>query len=160
MDNFYRFWFRFIYRNLSILESNPSRLVKIIRKQMPPYLGVVYEDVAKEFLTQFNMAGELPFSLSEIGRWWHREEEIDIVALDRASKDIAFFEVKWSRIGQRDANRILNELRHKAEHVKWHNHLKREYFGIIAKKIETKRDLQEEGYLAYDLEDLEALPYI
>jgi len=34
------------------------------------------------------------FSFSEIGRWWHGGEEIDIIALNEATKDIVFAECK------------------------------------------------------------------
>ena len=34
---------------------------------------------------------------SSIGRWWHRNEEIDIVVLCEENKEVYFGEVKWSR---------------------------------------------------------------
>ena len=38
--------------------------------------------------------------------------------------------------------------------VKWHNDERSELYGIIAKKIEGKEKLREEGYLVFDLEDI------
>ena len=157
MDNFYRFWFRFIYRNLSILESDPDRMVKIMEEQFNSYLGVVYEDAARELLIQLNRAGKLPLTFTEVGRWWSRGDEIDLVALDPASKNIAFFEVKWSSLGKRDADRILRDLMRKASLVQWHSQDRKERYGILAKKIKGKEQLREKGIHAYDLEDIEEL---
>lgn len=57
-------------------------------------------------------------------------------------------------MNRRDAGRVLAELKRKAKLVKWHNCSMKERFGIIAKKIEAKGDLQKEGSLTYDLEDI------
>ncbi|MBN2013837.1 MAG: ATP-binding protein, partial [Candidatus Altiarchaeota archaeon] len=89
-NNFFRFWFRFIYSNLQEIERNPESVFSSLKRDFNPYLGLVFEGVAEELLYR----EKLPFSLSKIGRWWHRDLEIDLVALGR--KEAAFFEVKWS----------------------------------------------------------------
>jgi hypothetical protein len=157
MDNFYRFWFRFIYKNLSILESDPDGLIEIMREQMPTYIGVAYEDVARELLVEHSRSEKLPFKFSEIGKWWHREEEIDLVALNEKNKEIAFFEVKWRSLQKRDIERVLENLKMKASLVKWRNTTRKEHYGIVAKKINAKykQRLREQGILAYDLTDIE-----
>jgi AAA+ ATPase superfamily predicted ATPase len=35
---------------------------------------------------------ELPFSFSEVRRWWHKDKEIDVVLLDEDTKEILFVE--------------------------------------------------------------------
>ncbi|AAL81002.1 hypothetical protein PF0878 [Pyrococcus furiosus DSM 3638] len=44
------------------------------------YTAEVFEDVAKEFLLTLNKSGRLPFRFTRIGRWWYKNEEIDLVA--------------------------------------------------------------------------------
>jgi predicted DNA-binding protein YlxM (UPF0122 family) len=55
----------------------------------------------------------------------------------------------------RRSEHILTDLKRKAALVKWHNDDRSEIYGIIAKKIEGKEKLREEGYLVFDLEDIE-----
>jgi hypothetical protein len=37
--------------------------------------------------------------------------------------------------------------------VKWFNEKRKEYFGLICKKIKNKEDLRKKGYLIFDLSD-------
>ncbi|MFZ3383846.1 MAG: DUF234 domain-containing protein [Candidatus Methanoperedens sp.] len=91
---------------------------------------------------------------SKVGRWWHKGEEIDIVALNDEGEDIFFFECKWSELNEREASRILTELKRKAALVQWHNSARNEHYGIIAKSIEGKERLKEKGYQVFDLDEL------
>ena len=52
--------------------------------------------------------------------------------------------------------RVLEGLEEKSESVRWFNEDRQEYFGIIAKKIGKveKEKLRSEGYLVFDLEDV------
>lgn len=157
-DPYYRFWFKFIYPNKTLIEENRGgEVLEGIKRDINAFIGPAFEEVAKEFLAKLSMDGLLSPNFSKLGRWWHREEEIDLVAPNEETKEITFFEVKWSRLTKREVYRILDDLKRKAKLVKWHNRSRRETFGIMAKKIVSKEDLREEGYLAYDLEDLEAL---
>jgi hypothetical protein len=45
----------------------------------------------------------------------------------------------------------------KAGYVDGHSKERTERSGIIAKRINSKREFKDKGYLVYDLEDLEAL---
>ncbi|RLF89213.1 ATP-binding protein, partial [Thermococci archaeon] len=92
----------------------------------------------------------LPFKFSKIGRWWHKGEEIDIVALgdDKA----LFVEVKWREINKKEARRVVRELERKATLLDLNV---KEYYGIFAKRIKEKDELREQGLLAWDLDDLD-----
>ncbi len=50
------------------------------------YLGTVFEKVCKQFLLLNR--DRLPFTFTKLGRWWHKDKEIDVVALDEESKEI------------------------------------------------------------------------
>ena len=60
------------------------------KKEFNPYIGFVFEDL-RGILNR------------ETGRWWHRDKEIYLVALNEESKEIGFFEVKWASLSQREA---------------------------------------------------------
>ncbi len=67
---------------------------------------------------------------------------------------MAFFEVKWSDLDLNGAKRVLKELGGKSGFVDWNSGKRVEYFGLIAKRLEGKESLIEQGYLCYDLEDM------
>ncbi|QTA38525.1 AAA family ATPase [Thermosipho ferrireducens] len=100
-DNFFRFWYRFIFKNRELIEQ---RLIdNVLEKKIKPfindYLGLVFENIAFEYLKRINGKEKLPFVFEKIGKWWgnnpikKQEEEIDIVAYDKES--IIFGECKW-----------------------------------------------------------------
>ena len=57
-------------------------------------------------------------------------------------------------------NKILEELKERSRSVKWHSGDRKEFFGIIAKRINGKEKLRGDGLFCYDLEDLETQPKI
>ncbi|CAD5245024.1 ATP-binding protein [Thermococcus camini] len=144
-DEFFSFWFRFIYHNYTALEENPDRVFERFRAEFPAFVGETYERIAREFVKRL----DLGFKPERVGRWWHRGEEIDVVAYDR--KNVALFEVKWKNLSQRDAKRVLKALEKKAELLPLRGNYR---FGVIAGKLEDKDWLRKEGFLAFDLEDI------
>jgi hypothetical protein len=155
-DNFFKFWFKFVYPNKSDIEiGNLAKVRGIVRREFNSFVGEAFEDIAREFLLELNKSSRLPFRFSKIGRWWHKGEEIDLVALNDETKDIVFFEVKWGKLTKKDADRLLSEVKRKAELVKWHNRSRKEHYGITAREIAGREELRREGILAYDLADFE-----
>ena len=150
-DNIFSFWFGFIHPYEDMLELGREEEVRdLIKRNLNTHIGRVFEDVAEEVLRDIYRG-----RFSRLGSWWHRGEEIDLVALDEEKKDAVFFEVKWSSLGKRDADRILRDLMRKASLVQWHSQDRRERYGIVAKKIKGKEQLREKGIFAYDLNDFE-----
>ncbi len=147
-DFYYRFWLRFVYPYRDDIEIGAISF-EDFADDFNRYLGEVFEDVAREFLILVN-GSDLPFGFTKIGRWWDKKEEIDLVAINSLNGDAGFFEVKWRELTTREAERILKKLREKANRV---NVSGERYHGIIAKRIDNKESLREEGYLAFDLGD-------
>jgi AAA+ ATPase superfamily predicted ATPase len=114
-------------------------------------MGTVFEKVCKQFLLL--QRDTLPFTITKIGRWWHKDKEIDVVALNEESKEIEFFECKYSSLKFRDALAILAELKNKSRYVDWNRNKHKEHFGLIAKKIDGKARLRKEGYFVFDFDD-------
>ncbi|WP_087038080.1 ATP-binding protein [Thermococcus litoralis] len=153
-DNFLAFWFRFIYPNLSRIEEGTFDVAEI-KQDYPHYLGRVFEKVARQFLIELNKAGKPPLRFIKIGRWWRKGEEIDLVALNEREKKALFVEVKWKDLRGREARGILKDLERKAELVgldEWEK-----YYGLVAKRVEGKGELREEGWQVWDLRDFERL---
>ncbi len=147
-DNYFRFWFRFIYPNRTLIEQGSEAAFEVLKKEYNTYMGGIFEKAAKEFLWKSH-----PFDFTNLGRWWHKSVEIDIVALNDNYRGIFFFECKWRDLKEGTARKILDELKEKSSWVDWNNDNRKEHFGVIAKHIENKNMLIKDGYFAYDLED-------
>ena len=89
-DNFLNFWFRFIYRNMSAVETGNFEYVKqIVERDYSTYSGLMLESLFRDLLA----AGK---RYNRIGSYWDRkgQNEIDIVAVNDMKKKILFAEVK------------------------------------------------------------------
>jgi len=148
-DNYFDFYFRFIYPNKSEIISTDG--ISGFEADYNRYLGRIFEKVSEEFL-ELNI-DMLPFRFNRKGRWWFRDKEIDIVALNETTREILFVECKWSSLNQNDAKHILELLKEKSRHLKWNNDNRIEHFGIIAKKIQDKETFRAQGFVAFDLDD-------
>lgn len=147
-DNFFNFWFRFIYPNLEYIETNPDAIIHLIKEDIDSYLGRPFEKMCKQFLIKEGITYSM-----KVGSWWYKEDEIDIVALNEKKKQLMFFECKHKNLRYNQSLKILEDLQEKAKLVRLFNNNRREQYGLIAKKIECKDKLRENGFMAFDLED-------
>ena len=150
-DNFLKFWFRYIYPNVSSIEEGIFD-IDIIKGDYNRYSGYIFEDVVKQFLIKER---DKIFKFSKIGKWWHKEREIDIVALNESTEEIMFIECKWQDLSAKQVDKILVELKEKSKFVRWNNDTRKEQFAIIVKHIKNKdKDkLRKKGVLVFDLAD-------
>ena len=93
-DNYIRFWFTFIYPNHSDIERGNTEYVmgKIKKSFVRSHVAFIYEDICREMLFQRN---QIPYYFSKVGRYWDKNTEIDIVAIDEEEKVILFGECKY-----------------------------------------------------------------
>ncbi|AEC52026.1 Prokaryotic ATPase, AAA superfamily, disease resistance protein related protein [Pyrococcus sp. NA2] len=140
-DNFFNFWFRFVYPNLSDLELGlVDEVWSRIERDLNSYYGKMFERLVREMLR----LKIINFGQRKVSRWWHRGEEIDAVV--ELEDSLLFVEVKWSELRGREAKEILRELERKAEHFEGEKR-----FLLVAKRIEDK------GESMIDLRDLEMI---
>ena len=89
-DNFFSFWFRFIYKyNYMIEIENYDALKAIINRDYETFSGKMLERYFKQLLIERK-------EYTRIGTWWDRkgENEIDIVAENELSNEATFIEIK------------------------------------------------------------------
>ncbi len=107
-DNFLNFWFRFIYRNLSAIETgNFSYIREIVERDYSTWSGRILE---RYFHKLFAESGEY----NRIGSYWERgnKNEIDLVAVNDIRKELVIGEIKVNK------GRIsLTELEKKAKNL-------------------------------------------
>ena len=90
VDNFFTFWFRFIYKYNYMLEiENYDALKAIINRDYETFSGLMLERYFKRVLIESK-------KYTRIGSWWDRkgENEIDIVAENELEGQAIFIEVK------------------------------------------------------------------
>ena len=101
-DLMFRFWYRFVFPNMSAIVSGLGGALfdSEISEELPAYMGLVFEEICKQYLMEEARKNALPFLPGRVGRWWgnnpreKRQEEIDILAY---RKDSALFcECKWT----------------------------------------------------------------
>ena len=109
-DNFFRFWYSFVFPNYSELESGDVDGVYryIVVPALNEYASFIFEDVCRQYISLLNRIEKLPFRYYKMGRWWGKittgdsqgkkksvETEIDIMAVDRHSANYLLCECKF-----------------------------------------------------------------
>jgi AAA+ ATPase superfamily predicted ATPase len=122
-DNFLRFWFTFIYPKLSALSLGIYDL-NFLKEKYSNYLGLVFEDVAKQYLIKNN---NILWKFDTIGKYWGKiqqkidndirsvEMEIDLLAFDSSYREILVVECKWSH--KVNPLQIIPDLIEKSQHI-------------------------------------------
>lgn len=153
-DNFLRFWFKYVYPNLSSIEEGIFDS-NVIREDYNSYLGTIFEEVSRQFLIKNT---KKIFKPTKIGKQWGRFKgergkntyEIDLVALNDSTNEILFAECKWKSMV--DAEKILSELKRKSNYVNWNNKKRVEHYAIFAKSF--KKKIKRENVYCFELGDM------
>ena len=96
VDNFFSFWFRFVFKNADLIELKRFDLLRdVLRRDYEAFSGIALEGYFRQRFIEERR-------YTKIGGWWDRrgENEIDLVCDDSVADRIDFYEVK------RDARRI------------------------------------------------------
>ncbi|HDQ08209.1 MAG TPA: ATP-binding protein [Methanoculleus sp.] len=143
-DNLLGFWYRYVSPEKGRIETDTFRYEEC---DMTQYFGERFETFIRDEVAPLLYPGY------ESGRWWHKEEEIDIVAIDRREKIIVFGECKYGTKSARDAERILRRLRAKSECVPVEEGYSKKY-ALFAGMVGGKETLKKKDYQVFDLEDI------
>ena len=107
---------RFIYRQLSIYESgNFPYFLNRLNTSISEFMGFAFENITRELLIQLNHHNAAPFYFHRIGRWWDRQSEIDLVALNSETRQTLFVECKWTSTPV--GTDVLQTLKHRAQNL-------------------------------------------
>ncbi len=153
-DNMFRFWYRFVPENASIISRGASDLAyNRIAPELSSYMGGVFEDICKQYLWKLLIEGRCAVNFSDISRWWgtnpktRSQEEIDIIGAD---KDSALFaECKWTN--EKVNLRVLDTLVERSELFNY----KKKYFYLFAKTGFTKACIER----AADMDNVTLVTY-
>ena len=156
-DNFFRFWYSYIFPNISDLETGDAEGVFkfVVEPQLNNFASSIFETVCREFLRRKNRLCELPFRIAKLGRWWGKlkkivpkdngrgtfvavDTEIDIVAIDAKSENFILGECKFRNSETDVAD--LEHLKEKATVVKKGAEI---HYALFSKSGFTKRLIEK-----------------
>lgn len=106
-DNFFTFWFRFIYKYNYMIEVEAySQLRTIIERDYETFTGITLERYFRSKLIEAH-------DITRMGNWWDRkgENEIDIITENELTDTATFYEVKRQK-----ANIDMEALKEKSGH--------------------------------------------
>lgn len=103
-DPIFRFWYRFVYRNMSSILTQRIEMFyeSEIEKYYHEYMGLVFEDMCKDYLVYHS--NYVQFPLGDIGQWWGVQRidgqnialQIDIVITSVDGKQCVVGECKYT----------------------------------------------------------------
>jgi len=155
-DNFLAFYFRFVAPFREDLEQGyTDRAWRTIDQQLNAFVGTTaFEEICRHWVKQQGMRGHLPFHPEQVGSYWDRATQVDVVAIHWGEKTLLLGEARWT---SRPLNeQTLEELKAKAPSVMsesgWHFH-----FVLFSRSGFTdtlQQRAEQEGILLIDLERL------
>jgi AAA+ ATPase superfamily predicted ATPase len=153
-DNFFRFWFNFVFPNKSFIEERELDYLvdKKIKPRLDQFTSLTFESVCRSYTKQGELGG---LKFNQVGRWWSKDAEIDIVGLNEDDNTILFAEVKWS-INPVGID-ILADLKRKATLVEWGKLGRVEHFALFSRSgytDETQCVAEKEGIYLCSLGDV------
>lgn len=99
-DGMFRFWYRFVYPNVSLVALDKGGMVyNRIKPQTTDFMGEVFEKLCIEYM--WGIYDTLPFAFQNISRWWGNnpdlksQAEIDFIAYSDDEEQAIFGECKW-----------------------------------------------------------------
>jgi len=116
-DPYLRFYFRFLKPHLGEIEyGRVNGVVDFLETHLIDFIGThTFEELCREWINIKVDLDEFPFLPEQVGSYWSRRAQVDVVALNWSSKDILLGECKWGR--QAQGRKVVETLIDKANEV-------------------------------------------
>jgi AAA+ ATPase superfamily predicted ATPase len=106
-DNYYRFWFRYVFPNKHLVDMGRSKeVITTVRETFSEHVSGTFEEVVRDILLRHG-----PWT--DVGAWWDRkgENEIDAIAIDGRYGKVMFAETKWTNraVGWNTVRRLIEK---------------------------------------------------
>ena len=154
VDNYVKFWFRFVLPNRSLIESGNADLVyqQMIAPDLSQYMGEIFEDICRQYIERY-WEEKLKIAPKQIGKHWGSDLEIDVLTKNIDGSHW-FGECKWwnASVGEN----VLNHLIENATKVsgQWRRNPRYILFSANGFTEALKQRAEEEGIFLIELEDL------
>ena len=154
VDNYIKFWFRFVQPNRSLIESGNADLVheQMIAPNLSQYMGEIFEDICRQYISRY-WEEKLRVAPMQIGGHWESNLEIDVLT-ENVDESHWFGECKWwnAPVGEN----ILDHLIGTAAKVpgQWRRNPRYILFSANGFTEALKQRAEEEGIFLIEAEDL------
>ncbi len=159
-DNFFRFWYRFVPKNMAAAASGRIKRIyePAVKRYLPEYMGLVFEQMCRSYL--MNYAENIPIALTDIGQWWgtdsrsRKEVQIDIVGTSAEKGEFIIGSCKY-----RNEKTGLEELELLKSYAAVFGKGSKYYYYIFSKSGFTEglyEAAEKEGVRLVSLEDIYA----
>ena len=140
-DTFFDAWYNLIYHNRQEIEAGNA---KIDKQSLNRFFGKRFEIFVRSYLPG------LVHGFNNSGHWWHKDQEIDVVATD--GKDTVLFgECKWKDNVEPD--KIVLELQERARKTEFYGSFSIHRYAVFAKSFKSRQ--KPESLTLFDLKDME-----
>ncbi len=148
-DNYFKFWLTYIYPFKEEIEEDPVKHTDFVMSDYNRYMGRIFETFCQSVLRKI-------FPFTKLGRWWYRDKEIDLLALNDQTKEILFAECKWQ--DRLNPKPVLEKLLENSQHVDWNKENRKETFALFAKSFSRKiSEFEGRRVFCFDLKGLERI---
>lgn len=65
------------------------------KSELRAFVGLSFEKLAQQWVVRQARAGQLPFAPESVGSHWSRRVQVDVVAVNRQSREMLLGECKW-----------------------------------------------------------------
>ena len=139
-DNFFRFWYAFVFTNISELEGGDVDGVYkySIEPQLHEFAATPFEAICREYVRELQKAGELPFRYAKMGRWWGKTT----VRRKENQTELADTEVDLLAVSKQADKYLVGECKFKGKPFRYS-----EYLDTVAKLSNYKDRAQFYYYL-------------
>jgi AAA+ ATPase superfamily predicted ATPase len=144
-DRVFDFWYGFVFPRRQEIETGTFGATL---PDMNAFFGRRFEAFVRDEFAGAVLPGY------RTGHWWHKEDEIDLIAVDDASSIVVFGECKWGDIRTAEAKRLVSRLKTRAKLVRADRYQYRKYALFSAGTVEGKDRLRDAGLLVFDADDL------
>jgi len=98
-DPYLRFWGRWILPYTSQIEfGEAERLMQeTLRPGWDRFVSLIWEELARRHIHELAAQGKIPFWPEEVGSWWSRQAQIDLVAVQSGQRNALLGEARWRR---------------------------------------------------------------
>ena len=156
-DHFLRFWFRYIHPNQSSLDLGLTDAIldQRIRPDLDNFVAIGFEEASRQHMARIARQGALPFLPENIGAWWDRDVEIDVLAISRTEKKALVGECKWS-VRPVGVN-VLEELKQKAGAFSRSGVIEHPYYALFSRSGFTpalEAQAQKDGVMLFNVDQI------
>ncbi len=97
-DPYLRFYYRFLAsRQSQIALGVQEPALAEVRRHLIDFIGThSWEEICREWILRAGAAEKLPYLADQVGSYWDKSTQIDVVGINRMEKTLILGECKWS----------------------------------------------------------------